>query len=79
MYIPYQDPKDNEDEEEDEGAADKKQNFLHEEEKHNDVIHPEDKLVTGSADTSIKIWNLFSGECLMVSIVIIALTEPFTM
>jgi len=30
-------------------------------------IHPKDLLITGSTDTSIKIWSLYSGECMMVN------------
>ncbi len=30
-------------------------------------IEPNDTLITGSVDTSIKIWSLYSGECLNVS------------
>eukprot|EP00095_Tigriopus_kingsejongensis_P008984 maker-scaffold1944_size24254-snap-gene-0.5 protein:Tk08984 transcript:maker-scaffold1944_size24254-snap-gene-0.5-mRNA-1 annotation:"hypothetical protein CAPTEDRAFT_115707" len=35
-----------------------------EERDEDELIHPNDLLITGSADTSVKIWSLFSGECL---------------
>ena len=37
------------------------------EEEKSQIIRAKDRVITGSADTSVKIWNLHSGECLHVS------------
>ena len=37
------------------------------EEEKSQIIRAKDRVITGSADTSVKIWNLHSGECLYVS------------
>ncbi len=59
VYLP--DMGDDDEEEEDEKEEE-------EEKDENDVeIEPNDLLITGSADTSIKIWSLYSGECMNVS------------
>ena len=36
------------------------------EEEKGQIIRAKDRVITGSADTSVKIWNLHSGECLYV-------------
>lgn len=38
-----------------------------EEDEDEETIRPGDRLITGSADTSIKVWDLFNGECLEVN------------
>ena len=37
------------------------------EELKDDIIHPNDIVITGSADATAKVWSLHSGECLHVS------------
>jgi len=59
IYIPSEDAEE-EEEQEQEGEKEK-------EKKHEVNISPDDLLITGSTDTSIKIWSLYSGECLLVS------------
>ena len=31
-------------------------------------IDPKDLLITGSADTSIKVWSMYNGECIKVKL-----------
>ncbi len=67
IYLPWPDedekPKDEDEDEEDE---EKELDKLKKEEEQLELIRPKDRLITGSADTSVKIWNLQSGECLHV-------------
>ncbi len=60
VYLPDMGDEDEDEDEEDEEEEKKKDE--------NEVeIEPNDLLITGSADTSIKVWNLYTGECLNVS------------
>ena len=71
IYLPdteeeKKEEKDSDDsDEDDELTAEEK---LRKEELEMEVIRPNDRLITGSADTSVKIWNLQTGECLHVRI-----------
>lgn len=56
IYLPYMGDEDDDDDNSDVSDDDEEK------------IHPEDLLITGSADTSIKIWSLFNGECLEVGV-----------
>lgn len=70
VYLPKQeDEEDEEENDEDNGDEEKEDDeeaAAEEGKKNDELIHPEDLLITGSADTSIKIWSLYSGECLQV-------------
>ena len=54
VYLPSMEDEDDDDDKKDADEANEEE------------IDPNDLLITGSADTSIKIWNLYSGECLQV-------------
>ena len=60
VYLPNM-----EDEDDDDDKAKKDGNGGEDDDKEEE-IDPNDLLITGSADTSIKIWSLYSGECLQV-------------
>ena len=46
------------------GAPKSKSEIESDDEDDEEQIKPNDILFTGSADTSIKMWNLFNGECI---------------
>ena len=56
VYLPSMEDEDDDDDKKDADEANEEE------------IDPNDLLITGSADTSIKIWNLYSGECLQVRV-----------
>ena len=84
MYIPYNE-EDDEEEEEEKGSRKKKKRMKSKEKRKKEKakknqanqpnqkeemkLRPGDLVVTGSADSSIKIWSLISGECFHVSFI----------
>ena len=82
VYIPYNE-EDDEEEEEEKGSKKKKKMKSKEKrkkekekkaaelksknQKQETTLRPGDLVITGSADSSIKIWSLISGECFHVS------------
>ena len=82
VYIPYNE-EDDEEEEEEKGSKKKKKMKSKEKrkkekekkaaelksknQKEETKLRPGDLVITGSADSSIKIWSLISGECFHVS------------
>ena len=81
MYIPYNEDDDEEEEEEEKNSRKRKKMKSKEKRKKDQEkksnpppnqneevrLQPGDLVITGSADATIKVWALASGECLHVS------------